>query len=473
MINNGYAYSEVRATINTRDGQITLPIVDFNLQDGLGMMPQASITIPRYFNPTRTTRKLYMDAMQDGDEILIEGLGVVGNHNPGWTTLLHGMVLNPQLKQQIAGEKSTLHTTFTAHSFGSVLQKDALAWWMWLGTAFGVQRTRAIFSAEELNTLPHQIIYNFLSRMLNQVSQWGMAGHPLGDYLGLQLDGLQAVAPMAMSFSSIEGSFWEIIQSVVDSPLHELYVQTVPQKDLLALPTTRPAPKAVGEDSAATTIIMRRAPYPYADENGMGQLGEWNALKLHTLEGILEPVLDTTAFRDSSRVKNFTMVYPLINFVNEQYLFTMGWAIQNPASIQRFGYSPAKWGTHLIQTAEQPQIDAFSRKLAWRVATQFNQLDKALYAQVQLPFMPHLRPGQRILTDYPFNENTRYQFHIQSRSLSWNPDTGGRTYLTLDRGYQDSLYRDPAFWVDGLQPAQITWNQEIYNRQREQDIPGR
>ncbi|GEM48687.1 hypothetical protein [Deinococcus cellulosilyticus] len=469
-----YVYSEIRATILTADGPMSLyeQIMDFNFQDGLGAMPQATLTLPRYRTIRPGVRKAYTDLIRDGDEILIEGLAVFGGINRGWETVLHGIVVNPSVKQSIQGEKSSFTTTLQAQCFGHVLQKDALAWWMWLGTAFGVQRTRAVFAAEELNTKPHQIVFNYMSKMLNLVSNWGMAGRPLGDYLGLSLSGLDAVAPMAMSFSTMEGTFWSIIKSVEDAPLHEMYVQTLPQAKLSG-ELTRAAPKTVGEDKAATTVIMRRAPYPYADENGKGQLGEWNALTLHRLDGLLEPIGETVAYRDSSRVKNFTMLYPMINYVNEQMLFTMGWAIANPESIRRFGYSAAKWGTHLIQTADEPSVEAFSRKLSWRVAAQFNQLDKAYYAQVQLPFSTHIRPGERILTDYPWGGPDQYQFHIQSRALTWSPTAGGRTYLTLDRGHLDQHYRDPSYWVEGLTPTKITWNKEIYPRLHDQDIPGR
>lgn len=450
--------SDIRVSILTARGEldVTNQTLSVEVSDGLSLeaAPAGSITLPAKRSTGPNSRVSYWDLLEAGDIVTVEMCSWDGMRG-GWHTVLHGPIEDISESLQVSGDRLEATLSLSLRGMSHIPARDTVAYWMWLGTQYAWAKLRADITPDEANSYPGQLAYTFMKKVAFHRSLYDFAGYGLEDWMHLDFGGLQAVGPFAMNFTMMEGPMLGIISSILDSPLQELYATTAPPE--FQGPYRHTALKPPGTNRGATLLRWRAAPYPYADVNGRGVLGEWNLLPLHRIDEPMQVISGSQRRKGGQAVRNFFLTYPALSFADEFLLFSIGAAIANPGSIRRFGYAPLKARTHLIlnDKVDRGTVEEFILRLAWRLAAQHNKLHLMASAQVQLPLLPWIRPGDRLEAPFHWNTAQRAQYHIRGRQMTWNPREGGRMNLAVERGQTVDIYHDPAWFVEGLEAVRI------------------
>lgn len=462
--------SDARVTFYTADGELIVSdqLLNLSVSDSLDALPTGSITLPLR-RTDGLIRKPYKTLITPGDLCLVEMFSWDGSAG-GWTTVLHGPVAQVLEREVISNDKYEVATTVQVGSMSDILNFDVVAWWMYFGTIDGYAKVRASLSIDQMSQSPHRVMFDYLKRVAFDKSAYA---NPLGlgEYMNLDFDGIEAMAPIAMTLTAAEGTHLSIISQYLDAPLHELYTTTKP---ISALQGTllKGTAKVPGEDGGATTLTWRKAPYPYL-ENGSIKDDEWTALPLHTVEEGLEPIRQRGGGTSRHAVRNFFIAYPAHQWLSEQWAYSIGACYANYNSVHRFGYSPLKMRTHLVTDYEatEQSISEFMHSLTGRIGGQWNMMHRYENGQVQLPLNPQIRPGERLRAPSPWADDALYEYHIRGRKLDWNPVTGGSMPLVLERGLPVAQYQDPAWLADGLEKVRVGGT-TYASGHRLQDEPG-
>lgn len=449
---------------------VTDVILNVAITDGLGdQMPQATITLPLKRSTTEFGRIPYSELLSPGDHCLIEVLASYGR-GEDWVTVLDGVVRTVSENESLSNGGREATTTIQVGSFADLLQEDTVAWWMYYGTLEGWARVRSYLTPDQLTAAPYRVAFDFLTRVGMSKSVYDHFG-TLEDRISLDFDGMEARSPLELSLTMVEGSHWSIISQFLDAPLQELYATTTTPADFLGT-LTRAAKAPNGVNGGATTVIWRKAPYVYADENGNAVADEWNALPVHDLHDVVPVVGSRGGSFSKAAIRNFTLVYPAYQFLDEQFAYAHGSAIANADSVAAFGYRPLKLRTHLLlnDSASNQDIIDLMKQLSFRAAGQWNQQQRLKTGVVSVPLAPWIRPGQRVRFDDPWTGAREYEYHVRARQMSLSPNGASMT-LNLERGAPTPMYADPAWLMDGLRSVRV--GAETYAAQfRRHDEPG-
>jgi len=443
---NVHEFKEMTVTDDVRSITVTESI------DGL---PSGTILLPAK-RATRHGWEPYNVYINPGDTCVIE-VHTWDGQRGGWQMVLHGPVTSVEERETITPDGYEVATVVHVASMTSILAQDSVALWMFYGAMEGWQFVRTHLIPDRLNSYPHEVAFNWLRELTfpKAVYQHPL---PLGFSLHLDFAGLEAVAPLEFKLAHTEGPHLNIIQGILDAPLHELYTLTGTSNDLTGTHQhVAAAPPGINHLGAATLLRCRAAPYPYADENGQGQLDEWEALPLHVLEPPLDAVNQRQSLMTWDAERNFFMVYPAFQFMDELYAFSIGAGLVNRSSVRRFGYRPLQLRTHLIinDTADGDTIEQFMLRLAWRVGTQWNNMHEYANGSVETPLYPEIRVGHRVQMRTPWQSRTTLEYHVRGRQLTWNPREGGRMTLNLERGLPVEMYQDPTWFTRGLTAVRV------------------
>lgn len=436
----------------TKAGKIDLSdaVLSWSYQESMEGLPNASIKLPLHRNVSATSRVPYIEVFEIGDLIFIEALGFFGNEK--WEGVLSGVIDNIENPEDIEDNAYTTSTLLSCSSFAKLLTHDSVAWWMFLSTTKSWSLIRTQFTADMKVSRPDEVAFEYMRRIVYGYSGWSLHGFEVEDVLHVGFSALRAVANYQQSLGLLEGAHYQTLKSFTDAPIHEMYVTHLSRADVNGSSLIT-AKKPQLEDKTSTAIVMRPAPYPYMDENGRGNVSEWQALKLHRLEP--QHVLGKIQGGYSeAAVKNFVIVYPNFEFLRDNALLSLGVMTKNTNSIKRFGLRDLKISSRLIINEEKKtndDIQKFMRTLTNRIAGQWNRQDKMYVGQIQIAFLPQIRIGERVELPSPWHEGENYQFHVKARSLSWNPTDGGTGTLTLERGLPSKVYDDAAWFVSGLE----------------------
>lgn len=449
---------------------VTQQALGVTFTDGIGQMPQASITLPFKRSTTEFGRLPYTSLLAPGDLCTIE---VLASHGRGedWVTILDGPIRSISESETLVNGALETSTTIEAGSFADVLNEDTVAWWMFYGTIEGYGKVRSYLTPDQLSQSPFRVAFEYLTKIAMTESVYRHFA-TLKDRVSLAFGGIEALTPLEMTLTMAEGSFWSVIDGFTDSPLHELYVTTMPTSALPGALTSAAAAPA-GEDGGATTIVWRTAPYVSATPGGAVDASDWNALPLHDLARDGDVVDALRGTFSKAAIRNFTLVYPAFQFVNEDFAYAHASAIANQRSIQTFGYRPLKFRTHLITDDSSPQSDIvdFMEKLSYRAAGQWNEQHRLKNAVVSTPLTPAVLPGHRVRLPDPWLGSDAWQYHVRARQITLDPVQGARMTLNLERGAPEAMYADPAWLVADLEAIRV--GAEVYaERFRLQDEPG-
>jgi len=436
-------YTDVRVTFQTDAGKLTVTdqVLGVEVSDELDTLPSGQVRLPLH-RTTTGGRKRYSELIRPGDLCRVELLAWNGKEGD-WEVVLEGPVTSVA-EVEAVGPESSATTTIGVESAAHYLATDQVAQWMWLGSVAGWQPVFSELLPSQTVGTPHTVAQNYLQKVAFHRSGLNIFGKGLADLIALEFDGLKAVAPLTLTLSMAEGTHLEIIRRFLDAPLHELYATTKGGK---------------------TTLIWRKAPYPFPDT------GEWQALKLHRLEGDWAPVRSRQAAYRLEAVRNFFLLYPALSFVEEYPLMALGVAYQNQASIRRFGYRPMKIRTHLIHN-EKPLPEStlvdFLEGLTKRLAAQWNRMHEMAAGVVEIALAPWIRPGERVRAKALWGSQ-ELELHVRARHMVWDPREGGRMTLALERGLPPEVYRDPEWFMKGLAPVRISidWKKPLEDKLRE------
>lgn len=423
-------YSDVRVKVQTDAGTITLTdqLLGVEVADGLDSLPQGQVRLPLH-RTTQGGRRRYSELIRPGDLCTVEMLAWDGKEGD-WETVLQGPVV---AVDEAEGLDGGVGTVLAVESAAHYLVGDQVAQWMWLGSVVGWQPVFSRLLVSQTVDRPHLVARRYLEEVAFHNANLRVFGLGLADLIRLEFEGLQAVAPLTYTLSTAEGPHLEIIRRFLDPPLQELYATTKAGK---------------------TTLIWRKAPYPYPDP------GEWRGLKLHRLEGTWQPVRGKQAAWRLDRVRNFFLVYPAFTFADEWHLMALGVAATNAESVRRFGYRPLKVRTHLVHNErplDQESILEFWKALTRRLAAQWNRLHEMAAGVLELPLAPWIRPGERIRFRNLWGTG-ELEAHVRGRALSWTPREGGRTQLAWERGLPPEVYEDPSWFGRGLEVVRVAVN---------------
>jgi len=450
---------------------VTDVVLNVTITDGLGdQQPQATITLPLKRSTTEFGRIPYSELLSPGDHCLIEVLASYGR-GEDWVTVLDGVVRTVSENESLSNGGRESSTTVQVGSFADLLQEDTVAWWMYYGVLEGWAKVRAFLTPDQMTAAPYKVAFDFLTKVGMSESVYDHFG-TLKDRIHLDFGGMEARSPLELSLTMAEGSHWSIISQFLDAPLQELYATTGTPAEFLGT-LTRAATAPAGINGGATTVIWRKAPYVYADENGNAVADEWNALPVHDLHDVVPVVGSRGGSFSKAAIRNFTLVYPAYQFLDEQFAYAYGSAIVNGASIRQFGYRPLKLRTNLLlnDALDGPTIIEYMKALSYRAAGQWNQQQRLKTGVVSVPLAPWIRPGQRVRFDDPWTGVREYEYHVRARQMSLSPNGASMT-LNLERGAPTPMYADPAWLVADLEAVRVA--AEVYAANaRIADIPGR
>ncbi|MBW6396019.1 hypothetical protein KZX47_12780 [Thermus sp. SYSU G05001] len=438
-------YTDVRVRVWTDGGPITLTdqVLGVQVQDGLDSLPQGTVLLPLHRTVSPTSRRRYSELIQVGDLALVEMLAWDGERGD-WEAVLHGPVTAVEEAEGLGPEGEAV-TRLGVASMAHILAQDAVARWLWYGHVAGWKVVESQLSIQEMLDDPASVAYRYLTKIAFHHANWQNGG-TLQDFIHLDMDGLKAVGPFALELQLVEGSHLEIVRRLLDPPLHEVFVTTDRAANLRGRLTSR-AGQAPGEGQAATVVRWRAAPYPYPGT------GEWERLPLHRLEGTWQPVRGRSAAKTDAPIRNFFLLYPAFTFADEYILLAMGVAVANRRSIARYGYRPLKARTLLVHNeALKPEksVEEHLKTLTQRMAAQWNRLQEMEAGTLELPLAPWIRPGERVR----FSGLWGYREllgHVRARQLTWDPRTGGRMSLAVERALPPEVYGDPGWFGEGLE----------------------
>lgn len=446
-----------------------LDLMQASVSAGMGGTQSVSLTLGGRAADGRPLR----DLLTVGDLLRVGA----HRHTPTGTvqvTLAEDAVLTDyQVSEQLSQGSYSLTCSVSAEGLEGVLQTDAVAWWMYYGTEVGALRARGQLLPDDTSGKLDKVLANYTSKVAFHHANWQRAGVGLGDRLGYHFVSLRPNVPILYNLSIAEGSHMSILEQHAETGLHELFVQRRAQNGdrpfkggYVHHPTYRSkavlSSEAPGDgDGARPYLILRPKPFPYADKSGKPVLSEWNALILHDLTDRRATTGQHGFGHSAAAVRNFFMVFPGYEFMNDRMSFTQSLAVVNRASIQRFAYRPVKVRTNLVLNdgAEADMLD-LARELTWRMAAQMNRMQDYSQGSVQIPLAPEIQNGDRVrfrlvnTNDLP---DGIYQGYVTNVGHQYVKGNGGTTHLSLERVLPEATYQTPAWFVDGLEAADVNW----------------
>lgn len=443
-----------------------LPILEFTDTATLGAPQVWTFTLPGRTLPTTRGRVPWAEIIRKGDAAYAEGWSGTASEPGTPRTLAHGLISDIGDSEQLSAGAYSNTTTVTVTSGHGTLTRDAVAWWMYYGSADGWTQARAKLTADQLSGALDKILANYTNLVAFHHASWARGSAGLKDLLAYHFTALKASAAIQMNLAMQEGNHWSIMQTVTDE-LHEFYsairpADVSPQGGFVhrAAPGTPSIPR--GQDGGATWLIHRPAPFPFGNPDGSGNVSEWRRVRLHdysaaTATPTRRPLGQTSTSSSTSAVRNFFLVMPGIQLVNDEMSFSMGIALANKASIQRHAYSPSRVRTNLIvDEGQQSNVLDFARALTWRHAGQHNRRDEMRSGSFVLPLAPNITPGDRIRLRVPYGDTTqRVEGYVVARSHRWAPTGGGTTTVQVERLLPVSVYDDPSWFVKGLELVKV------------------
>jgi hypothetical protein len=459
-------------------GETPLPILSYSDSFSMGAPKSCTFTLPGRTTDTGKGRKPWAEIIFPGDGMYSEGY-LWDNGGSTYTagalphvgdphTLVHGLITDIGDGETLTPDGYSYSTSVTAQSYHGVLTRDAVAWWMYYGSAEGWTKARGTLTSDQMSGRLDKILANYTKTVIFNDANWNRGSAGLKDVLGYHFTSLDANAPILLNVALQEGSHWSILGSVTDS-LHELFSATKPAAiqpvgGFAHRPTVggQDGPLQRARDGGSTWLIHRPCPFPFGNRDGTGNLSEWRKVRLHDFsKGDTRPATtprgQASVTRSSSGVKNFFLVYPATDLINESMTFSMGIAVENKTNIGRYGYSPARVRTQLILgQGDKRNIVELAQDLTWRYAGQNNRLDEMRSGSFTLPFSPQIQAGDRIRLQVPHGDSTSLmEGYVVAGGSSWSPTNGGQTTVQVERLLPIAAYEDPAWFVKGLQLAKV------------------
>lgn len=472
MRSNYHTHAWVQFTSLKKADQVPprIELLSINDSDSLGAAQQVTLSLAG----RSEDGQLWHELISVGD-LLDVGFHYHDNESThARYTLTDARVRHVSVREVLQDGHYQFTVNITASSLQDLLNEDAVAYWMFYGSALGATRGRAILSPEDLSGNLAKVVANYLSRTAFTLAHWSRDDVSLGDRMGYHTRALRANVPPLINLQVAEGTHWSIMSSHAELNFHEFFVQNRSRKasfygGFVHHPTYKGRPLIKSDDSlphdgSHPYIILRPKPYPYGDKNGQVQMDEWNALELHDFSDDRYVIAQTSFSYNLSGVRNFFMVYPSLNSLNDQMAFATGIGVVHEQSVREFGYRPVKFKTQLIQNlgSEQNLIDV-AKELTWRVAVQLNRQDEMLSGSTKLPLSPQVTKGTRLrfrILNTDGKDSGLYQGYITAVMHNWELGKGGSTSVELERVLPERTYKNPAWFAEGLQnvdlEAQIT-----------------
>ncbi|MCD0168081.1 late control protein [Deinococcus sp. 23YEL01] len=389
------------------------------------------------------------------------------------TIIEDAIVSDYQVSEQMSPGQYSYTLSIAASGLQGVLEADAVAWWMFYGTVEGALRSRGALLPDDTSGRLDKVLANYANRVAFHGANWERAGTGLRERMGYHLRSLSPNVPILYNLSVAEGAHWQIMASAAELDLHEFFVQQRSEGDdrgftggFVHHPTVNASSilssaDAGQGDGTRPYIILRPKPFPYADRNGKPVMTDWNALPLHDLTDRRASTGSHGFGHSVSAVRNFFMVYPGYDAMNDSMAFTLGLAVVNRASISRHAYRPAKFKTSLVlNDGDEGSMIDLARDLTWRMAGQMNRMDQYSQGSITVPLAPEVQAGDRVrfrLVNTDESSQGIFQGYVTSRAHQWQLGGGATTSLSLERVLPESTYQTPEWFVEGLELAEVNW----------------
>lgn len=437
------------------------------VSDGVNLQPSGTVTLPLR---SPSTKKPFKDLIKCGDLVTIEFLINTDFGERGWYLVLHGPVRSVSERTLIGDAGSESVTVLSVGSMLDILNADSVAIWMYFYGLQGVDSVRSQLTADETNTRPFEVAYNWLTRVAFDSATYNPLGN-LASYSHLDFGGLEANVLGEYKLTMIEGSHLQIISQFLDSPFHELYASVGTSAEFQGTKTQASGGGGVKEGGAGTILRWRAAPYPYCSLGGGPNRSEWEKLPLHKIRGEVGAARERGSEYSLQPERNAFFVYPGYDGYNEFFSYTRAVPVVNLSSIRRLGYRPLKTRTSLLLNDEvtEPYLKLFNEELSWRLAGQWNNYSLFENGTISLPLFPWIKSGDRLQALSPWQSDRIYEYHVLSRQMSWDASTGGSMTINLERGV-DVQGNINAF-ADGLSRMEIG-GEVVTETFREHDRPG-
>lgn len=435
--------------------------------DGVNLQPSGTVTLPLR-NPS--TQKPHKDLIKPGDLCTIEFMVNTDFGKKGWWTALHGPVRSVSERTMISDAGSESVCVLNVGSMLDILAADAVAVWMFFYGLQGVDAVRSRLTADESNTRPFEVAFNWLTKVAFDSSTYNPAGS-LASYLHLDFGGLEANVLGEYKLTMVEGSHLQIISQFLDSPFHELYASVGTSAEFQGSKTQAGAGGGVKEGGAGTILRWRAAPYPYCDLGGGPNRSEWDKLPLHQVKGKVQAARERGSEYTLAPERNAFFVSPGYDYHNEFFSYTRAVPVVNLNSIRRLGYRPLKTQTSLLLNSEvtESNLKLFNEELSWRLAGQWNNYSQYENGTISLPLFPWIKSGDRLQALSPWQSDRIYEYHVLSRSMSWDAATGGNMTVNLERGVD--IEASPNAFAEGLSRIELG-GEVVTETFREHDKPG-
>lgn len=445
-------------------------ILSYSDSAALGMPPSFSFTLPgRAARLKDGTTRPWRELLSPGDLVQAAGWNWDGKKDAPARTMADGFIKRVSTRETLTPNGYDYTTDVQCAGYQDLLMQDSVAWWMYYGSTEGWAKARAQMLPDDMSGRVDKILANYLSKVVFHHASWERQGRGLGARLGYHLRSLPPSAPLNTNLAIAEGTHWSIMGELLDAPLHEMFSVIQPGNykpqggyaHRPDAPQDKPLIGRIAGDGGRTWLMMRPTPHPYADKTGKANVSEWKALTLREYDAPLRPLADggqSLGFSDDA-VKNFFMVYPSYQMLDETMTFTAGIAVKNEASIKRYGYRPYKLRTHLVLgSATESNAIELAKELTWRLAGQMNAQDRAFDGSIVTDFDPTMQVGYRVRLSSPMSDLTKegaFEGYASSVSRQWTPEDGGTTSVTLTQIRPAAHYDTGAKLVEGLSRVQV------------------
>lgn len=418
---------------------------------------------------------LWADLIQGGDLISIGAFCVEENGDVSSASLCVDAVVQDCTLQEVMQQGSySMTTTITAQGLQSVIQQDAVAWWMFYGTQIGALRAKGELQSDDLSGRLDKVLANYMNKVALNFANWQRDDTSLKERLGYHFFSLTPNVPVLYNLSVNEGPHWDIMSQYAETSLHEFFVQQRAPNDgdrpiqggFVHSPTFKASALLSSDnpgkhDGKRPYVVLRPKPFPYADKEGKPQMGAWNSLYLHSFDTAYSTLGQRGFTRSVAGVRNFVMVFPGYDTMNDQVSLTNSLCVVNPNSIKRYGFKPAKFRTNLVMNqGSQSNMLELARELTWRVASQMNRMDEMQQGSITVPLAPKVQAGDRVRFRLVLADGTPrgiYQGYVTGRTHQYATGQGGMTSINLERVLPDSVYQNPQWFVEGLERASLNW----------------
>lgn len=244
----------------------------------------------------------------------------------------------------------------------------------------------------------------------------------LKDLLHYQLRSMDIMIPFVTSKYDFEGSMWNWMQSSINSPFHELFVDVRPADEMMMRnPRFQRSSSTFGEDTSRMGLFLRPTPFDRAD---------WDRLPRY--EAVPQEIHTFDLGNSDHEHYNVFRVVPEVDLFGERAVDAKIAPMINVDIARRYGLSMYESQFHGLPLAETDDLISLGKQLTLTAKRWFENAHLFEEGSYTLKGTGQPKIGQRLLDvkrgmEY-YIEGVTQQYNVTNRDVTWKTD------LSVTRG---------------------------------------